>query len=195
MPSVRRAAIIVASLSMALAGTTTATAQATPKAKAGSHCAADLATDKTTCYDSFREVIAAATGGRVTDAPATPQQAAKDKKFLAKLNAPASSPARARSAAAQSNMVGAILYEDWNYGGGSLTLRIPSACEDNGGWDWGYNTLDDWNDRASSLIPANNCWVSLYSDIHFNGTEQGYRGSAPYVGDAMNDRASSVTLT
>lgn len=193
MPSARRAALIVASLSMALAGTT-ATAQATPKAKVGSHCAADLSTHKTTCYDSFRDVIAAATGGRVTDAPATPQQAAKDKKFLAELNAPAVSPAHAKTAVAQNKVVGGILYEDWNYGGGSLTLTVPAACKDDGQWDWGYPTLDDWNDTVSSVIPAGNCYVALYSDIYYNGTQQQYNTSTPYVGDAMNDRASSVKL-
>ncbi|WP_369382984.1 peptidase inhibitor family I36 protein [Streptomyces sp. cg36] len=193
MLSARRTAIIVASLSMALAGTA-ATAQATPKAKAGSHCTADLSTHKTRCYDSFREVIAAATGGRVTDAPATPQQAAKDKKFLAELNAPANSAAQTRTALAQNTVVGGILYEDWNYGGSSLTLTIPSACKDDGQWDWGYNNLDDWNDRVSSVIPAGNCYVALYSDIYYNGTQQQYNTSTPYVGDAMNDRASSVKL-
>ncbi|WP_371648715.1 MULTISPECIES: hypothetical protein [unclassified Streptomyces] len=193
MPSVRRAAIVIASLSMALVGTT-ATAQATPKTKAGSHCVANVTTHKTTCYDSFRDVIAAATGGRVTDAPATPEQAAKDKKFLAELNAPATSPAGARTAGAVNKVVGAILYEDWNYGGASLTLTIPAPCENDGQWDWQYDTLDDWNDSVSSLIPANNCWVALSSDIYHSGTQQEYHTATPYVGDAMNDRASSVSL-
>ncbi|MFG2147321.1 peptidase inhibitor family I36 protein [Streptomyces sp. NPDC048696] len=87
-----------------------------------------------------------------------------------------------------------ILYEDWNYGGGSLTLTVPAACKDDGKWDWEYDNLDDWNDRVSSLIPANNCYVVLYSDIYYNGTQQQYNSSTPCVGAAMNDRARSLKL-
>ncbi|MEU5438472.1 peptidase inhibitor family I36 protein [Streptomyces sp. NPDC020719] len=47
---------------------------------------------------------------------------------------------------------------------------------------------------ASALIPANNCYVALYSDIYYNGTQQQYNSSTPCVGDAMNDRARSLKL-
>ncbi|MFE5097379.1 peptidase inhibitor family I36 protein [Streptomyces sp. NPDC056638] len=193
MSSARRAAIVIASATMAIAGTT-ATATATPQSKTGAHCVANLAAHKTTCYDTFREAIAVATSGRVTDAPATPEKAAKDKAFVAELNAPARSRNANVAANAQDSMVGAILYNDWNYGGGTYTLSIPEPCRNDGQWDYGYDELDGFNDRTSSVLPANNCWIALYSDIYYNGTSQEYHGSTPYVGDAMNDQASSVKL-
>ncbi|MGG8410227.1 peptidase inhibitor family I36 protein [Streptomyces sp. 12297] len=193
--NVRRAAIVIASAGLAIASTT-ASASASPTTprgpKAGAHCVAHVSTHTTTCYDTFREAIADATDGRVTDAPAVPGKAARDKAFVAELNAPAG--ARV-AASAEGGVVGAVFYWDWNYGGASWTVEIPERCKDNGTWDWGYTDLSGWNDAISSVLPANNCWVALYSDIYYNGTNQLYTNATPYVGDAMNDRASSVQLT
>ncbi|MFH8837120.1 peptidase inhibitor family I36 protein [Streptomyces sp. NPDC017868] len=190
---------MIASAGLAIASTTaSASASATTpaRAKSGAHCVAHVSTHTTTCYDTFREAIADATDGRVTDAPAAPEKAAKDKAFVAELNAPAPASAGARATMnTQGGVVGAVFYWDWNYGGASWTMEIPERCKDNGTWDWGYTDLSGWNDAISSVIPANNCWVALYSDIYYNGTNQLYTNSTPYVGDAMNDRASSVQLT
>ncbi|MEX2983965.1 hypothetical protein [Streptomyces sp. C36] len=48
-------------------------------------------------------------------------------------------------------------------------------------------------DRTTSVIPVA-CWIELWADPHQTGTHQEYRDSTPYVGDAMNDRASSYAL-
>ena len=51
------------------------------------HCVTDLSKrdDPTTCYDTFTAAIAAATGGRITDAPADLRVAMNDERFLARV--------------------------------------------------------------------------------------------------------------
>ncbi|MEU8544145.1 hypothetical protein AB0C52_29825 [Streptomyces sp. NPDC048717] len=196
----RRTAIVIASLGLAIASTSATVSAASaatsaPRAKTGAHCVAHVTSHTTTCYDTFREAIADATDGRVTDAPEAPAKAAKDKGFITEINAPAGKRDARVAAGLQGGVVGAVVYWDWNYGGASWTMEIPEGCKDNGTWDWGWSDLGGWNDGISSLIPANNCWVGLYSDIYYNGTNQLYTKSTPYVGDAMNDQASSIQLT
>ncbi|MFE5590153.1 hypothetical protein [Streptomyces sp. NPDC056549] len=65
-------------------------------------------------------------------------------------------------------------YWDWNYDGASRTREIPEKCNDNGTWDWGYTDLSGWNDGLGSVLPANNCWVALYSDIHYTARASRY---------------------
>ncbi|GGV36625.1 peptidase inhibitor family I36 protein [Streptomyces spectabilis] len=90
-------------------------------------------------------------------------------------------------------MIIGIVYKDWNYGGESWTLTADSGCADNQAGDWFLDTLTGgWERSISSLIPAGNCWMQLFEDPHYQGTEKTYKGSAPYVGDAMNDKARSV---
>ncbi|GGZ25059.1 hypothetical protein GCM10010387_18170 [Streptomyces inusitatus] len=175
-----------------------AAAQA-PETKPDSHCAMNAETGSVTCYDTFRESVAAATGGRITDAPA-PEKAGKDKRFLAKLNAPSREPARAGTAGAHSRaasgVVRVVLYEHAHYEGSSLTVWGPRWCKNDGKWDGEIEKLGGtWNDSVSSLIPANSCHVELFSDPYFQGARQLYTSSTPYVGHAMNDRASSLGLT
>lgn len=165
-------------------------AAAAPEAKAGPHCVVKVATGKTTCYDTFRESIAAATDGRITDAPATPQKAAEDKKFLAGLNAPAS------RGAAVPMAIGGWLYEDAGYAGRSLTLGIAAdTCRNDGRWDGQVNRLGDhgFNDVTSSAWTIGNCLVELHSETNFRGTRNLY-DRADWVGSSMNDRASSLRL-
>lgn len=177
-------------------------AAAASQAKPVGHCVVDLATERITCYDTFRESIAAATGGRITDAPATPAKAAEDKRFLAELDAPAGNSAKAAAKAntsrtsprAASQVVGGFVYEDFNYGGWSWTLTIPSRCRNDGAWDATYGDLGSfWNNKITSVIPAGNCHIELHSDPHYQGARQMYTSSTPYVGDAMNDQASSTS--
>ncbi|MEU3657447.1 hypothetical protein AB0E67_32680 [Streptomyces sp. NPDC032161] len=170
------------------------------RAKEGPHCVADAVTQKTTCYDTFRESIAAATGGRITDAPATPQKAATDKEFLAKLNAPAKTAANtpaSRTTATSSQTIGAVLYEHGNYSGQSLTLTMYVPC--GVGSRFAYSDLGSefyrFDNLTSSLIASGNCQVELFENISLTGASQKYTSSVGWVGNAMNDHASSVLLT
>ncbi|MFI2209247.1 peptidase inhibitor family I36 protein [Streptomyces sp. NPDC020141] len=187
--------------SVLLAPSPAAAAQA-PGAGPDSYCVKNIETDRTTCYDTFRESIAAATGGRITDAPA-PEKAAADKRFLAKLNAPSRALANAGTAAsagadsrAANSVLHALVYEHAHYEGRVIAIVSDGPCKNNGKWDNEVASLgSDWDNQISSLIPANNCYVELFSDPYFQGARQLYTSSTPYVGSAMNDQASSLGLT
>jgi|EndMetStandDraft_9_1072997.scaffolds.fasta_scaffold152025_1 hypothetical protein len=62
----------------------------TPTKTAGKarHCVSNSAEPtRIMCYDNFTAAIAAATGGRISDAPADVQKAMKDRRLMEKLNA------------------------------------------------------------------------------------------------------------
>jgi hypothetical protein len=48
---------------------------------------------------------------------------------------------------------------------------------------------------VSSFKGANNCQVKLFENINFTGNTVGPASSMTYVGDAMNDKASSIHLS
>lgn len=81
----------------------------------------------------------------------------------------------------------AILYEHTNHTGSTLTVT-SGGCY---GWN---NMPSNWNDRVSSARTGS-CGISLYE--HYNLAGLRLRIDSPgtyYVGDAMNDKASSWSL-
>ncbi|MFF6971211.1 MULTISPECIES: hypothetical protein [Streptomyces] len=176
-----------------------ATAVAAPQAERESHCINNSGTQTTTCYGTFREAVAAVTGSRVTDVP-TQAKAGKDKQFINKLNASIKSSAAKKGsfgAANQANYIRVILFEDANYGGSSYINYGPGGCRDDGFWNGHHDNLSqvNFNDRTSSLKTASNCYVELFSAAYFQGARQFYTADTSYVGNAMNDQASSFGLT
>ncbi|WP_329012118.1 peptidase inhibitor family I36 protein [Streptomyces sp. NBC_00690] len=176
-------------------------AGAAPAAERKSHCVADSGTQRITCYDTFRESIAAATEGRITDAPA-PWKAAKDQRFMDRMNAVG----KARDAAAATGArvrleagAGTVLFEHAQYQGGTLTIRTSHGghCKSDGKWDgWASSLTGHWiNNQISSLWTLNKCYVDLFQDANFQGPNQFHTKSTEWVGDAMNDTTSSVALT
>ncbi|MER6910696.1 hypothetical protein ABT354_03340 [Streptomyces sp. NPDC000594] len=157
--------------------------------KAGTHCVTDLDTRKTTCYDTFRESVTAATGGRVTDA--TQARAAQDKRFVDTLNA--SARAGGPRAAAELPHVLAIFYSKGDYKGSTWIPRGPLPCADDGKVNYYMGGLaGGWNDAISSLQTAGNCHIRAWEHGEFAGASQYYTTSTRWVGDAMNDRISSL---
>ncbi|WP_171162867.1 hypothetical protein [Streptomyces sp. I05A-00742] len=172
-----------AGLLVLAAGTATAQARPEPVSKEKS-CLVNVGTGATRCFGTFREAIAASTEGRITDAPLSGKDAANDRKLADRL----------RKSSAESGRLNAelaILYEHWNFGGTSIILN-GGACRSGNGRDY-TGEFTDWADSISSVIPVA-CWIELWADPHQTGTHQEYRDSTPYVGDAMNDRASSYAL-
>jgi hypothetical protein len=88
-------------------------------------------------------------------------------------------------AGAQSSIAVSALYDDVNYGGGSIVMT-GSSCNS------GIPNLGDygWNDRASSFKSYNGCWTALWQNINYGGSHIGYAPSAPSFG-SFNDQASS----
>jgi hypothetical protein len=89
-------------------------------------------------------------------------------------------------APAVTQVVSAI-YDDINYGGGTLLLSATSA-----GCDWGIANLGGygWNDRASSFKSFNGCTTALYQNINYAGTRVGFTTNKASFG-TQNDQGSS----
>lgn len=89
----------------------------------------------------------------------------------------------------------ATLYTAANYGGSSLALKASTPCDTNADVDHQWGSLPaGFADEVSSFTGANNCQVKLFKDINYGGISVGPSSSSGYVGDAMNDEASSVQL-
>ncbi|MEU5419355.1 hypothetical protein ACH4UT_14415 [Streptomyces sp. NPDC020799] len=169
------------------------------QAKAVQHCVVDTGNGGKSCFSTYREAISFATKGRVTDAPDDTRAAVHDKKLQERLSGPRSehgaklskNVTNARSAAAAEYRVLGTVYSDKDFGGSSLTYRGSVGC----GWRYPeFATMaDGWNDQVSSTS-SGQCDVTLYQHANFLGFSQTYRGNVPYVGDAMNDQASSVSF-
>ncbi len=90
----------------------------------------------------------------------------------------------------------ATLYIGANYTGASLALRATTPCDTNPDIDHQWGSLPaGFADEISSFTGANDCQVRLFKDINYGGISVGPANSMSYVGDAMNDKASSVQLT
>ncbi|SEM25190.1 peptidase inhibitor family I36 protein [Nonomuraea pusilla] len=136
------------------------------------------------CFATFRESIAFATNGKITDAPVSPAQAMNDRDFVERLRLPA---APTPGISAEYRSLG-IAYEHVNFGGGSLTFRGSVGC----GWRYPeFGQLGDWNDKISSVMPLACNRMVLYVDSDFGGASQPY-GASPQLD--MNDQASSVSF-
>ncbi|MFI1972156.1 hypothetical protein [Streptomyces cinnamoneus] len=172
-----------AGLLVLASGNATALAQSEPVSNART-CLVDVDTGSTQCFGTFRAAVAASTQGQITDAPVSGKDAARDRKLVDRLR-------ESSTARKGLNAELAILYEHWNFGGTSIILN-GGACQSGNGRDYA-GEFTDWADIISSVIPVA-CWVELWADPHQTGTHQEYRDSTPYVGDAMNDQASSYAL-
>jgi hypothetical protein len=165
-----------------------ATAAARQPSAAAPHCvlaAGDRQAPR--CFATFPAAIAAATGGRVTSAPASAATAVRDPAFTAAVES-------------QSVTVGAVLVgiesADLNYGGASLSMTAPGRCDYSMDVDYRFSSLPSgWNDRISSFRSYSNCAQQLFRGTSFSGGALTNIVSAmSYVGGAANDQASSVTF-
>jgi hypothetical protein len=186
-----------------------AAAPASGAATANLHCVSS-STGPAKCYASFTDAIAAATGGEIVDAPADPRAALDDPRFAARLDAIA----QRRAADLESGVIDAqvkpaatvvigISYLDANYGGNTWVWNEAYGCDGNSSTiDFSVANLNTspysrygFNDSISSFHSFSNCKTVLYDDWYWGGAAT--TGGIPvadlsYVGDAMNDRASSI---
>jgi hypothetical protein len=155
------------------------------------HCVVDVSGQAATaCFDSFTEAISQATGGRVTDAPTDPWAAATDAGLDATLNAAAE---RSSLIGTGADTVISIEYLDRNFDGGTQIWSAGGGCNDTlnnvdheaGDVTWVVNQISSWRSYA-------NCWVKHYENPNFGGDSIGYLPTRSYIGDAMDDRTSSI---
>ncbi|MCS0606376.1 hypothetical protein NX794_34985 [Streptomyces sp. LP11] len=173
---------IAAAATLLTLGAGAATASAAPAP--ARNCVLNVDSGSEHCYSTFREAIASSTGGRITDAPLSGKHI--DQKLADRLK---SSPAVKGAQAVQLGVV----YTDSNYGGSTLVLNGDHACLSGNGRDAQTNLSGTFDNSVSSLTTLS-CWLELWDAPDTAGVHQEYQQSTSYVGDAMNDRASSIAL-
>ncbi|MCW5252840.1 MULTISPECIES: hypothetical protein [unclassified Streptomyces] len=173
---------VATTATMLVLGAGAATASAAPAAPR--NCVLDVDSGSTQCFGTFREAIAASTDGRITDAPLSGKHI--DRRLADRLM---ESPAPTGTLSVQLGVV----YTDSNYGGSTLVLTGERGCLSGNGRDSQVNLDGVFNNSVSSLTTLA-CWLELWDAPNTSGTHQEYQQSTSYVGDAMNDRASSIAL-
>jgi hypothetical protein len=172
--------------------------EATPTADTQdvSHCLTQIGSSDVTCYASFTELISAATGGRITDAPSDARVALADPAFHARVDAVAKD--RSVSPRTGGPLIG-IEFIDAGFSGGQLGITAPygTGCDGNLATnDYSYTTFptypDNWNDNVSSFESFAGCEQKLFENGGFGGASTPIEASMSYVGENMNDKASSI---
>ncbi|NXY99140.1 hypothetical protein HYE82_33135 [Streptomyces sp. BR123] len=84
------------------------------------------------------------------------------------------------------------IWSDANSGGSEFTFRGSVGC------NWRYPEFNElskwgWNDTVSSAQGIT-CPITLWEHKDFRGAHQTYHGYNAYVGDGMNDKASSISF-
>lgn len=94
------------------------------------------------------------------------------------------------SAALAATTVVGTLYDDINYGGGTLVLTAPGSCG-----RYSFDNLGGfgWNDRASSYRTYAGCRGTAYRDNNLGGSASSTTANAPSLG-SLNDQASSFRV-
>lgn len=150
-----------------------------------------------TCYRTFSEAVAKATGGRVTNAPTDPRAAFGDRDLQKRLNVTMGTQKNpvAAGRALQGNVLLGIEYEHVSFGGGSRLFYGDRACTTTtSDAEWGFADLSStgFNDVISSFVTYNNCWVDHYEHSGYAGAHTGYQPTQHSIANWMNDSTSSL---
>jgi hypothetical protein len=192
----RRLRGLIALAALLIAGSALAATPAQARVPQRTHCVADVTGVRPqACYTTFAAAIRYATGGRVTDAPATAVEAVLDAAFGARLDAAGA--ASLRAGAQTSNVVISIEYVDSGFGGADQIWTANKGCPDNNLNDVDHSvTSVGWSeDQISSFKGYSNCWVTHFENRNFGGASIGPNSSMSYIGAAMDDRTSSIQWT
>ncbi|MFD7337966.1 hypothetical protein ACFV98_18460 [Streptomyces violascens] len=86
-----------------------------------------------------------------------------------------------------------IEFVNANYQGATYTVTGGTCTATTSDVDFYINSMPGgWNDVISSFRSYANCYTKLYENSNRWGSTYGFVGDSSYVGDAMNDRASSI---
>ncbi|WP_159047775.1 hypothetical protein [Streptomyces sp. WM6378] len=86
-----------------------------------------------------------------------------------------------------------IEFVDANFQGATYTVTGGTCTATTSDVDFYINSMPGgWNDVISSFRSYANCYTKLYEDNNRTGATYGFVGDSSYVGNAMNDRASSI---
>jgi hypothetical protein len=162
------------------------------------HCVANPDGTERRCFDTYRDAIAFASNGKVTDVPMDTRAAMSDPRFLGEMETlTTQTPEEGAQASTLGDgyVIGATIFGDTNYGGNTLTVMISKPCAKDGKYDTGLGDLGFMAKEIESLQPWANCWVWLHDSSDWNGNRQGpYKEATSDVGDWKN-RAVMVGLS
>lgn len=146
------------------------------------------------CFDDFTAALAHATRGEITDAPMTAAAAVRDPEIRHELRIDAQFElANHENTTSGSGQILPIEYEHRDLQGNSLIYRAGSGCDADTGIEWSVPAISsDWNDEISSFVGANGCGAKHFEHSSYNGASTPWGQSGNYLGDAMNDRTSSI---
>lgn len=189
-----RLGIATITTALGVAALTLAAAPTAAHAATRPNCVADLTgRTPTTCFATMTEAVAAATGGRLTDAPATGAEALRDAGFPARVDT-----ANAFRTTAANDIVISIEYDlrDHDEDGGILIWKGDKECTTRT-TDVDYQISDynvsapNWVNRISSFQTFGNCWAKHFENPNLGGASVGFEGTRAYIGAAMDNRTSS----
>ncbi|WP_344288024.1 hypothetical protein [Streptomyces synnematoformans] len=163
---------------------TTGANAATDQTQRADNCVVNVDSGSKQCFGTFREAIAATTDGKITNAPLSAKHI--DQKLTDRLSA------ASHTTGAQAVQLG-VVFRDSNYGGSAQVFEASSGCQSGNGRDFQIDLSGSWNNAVSSLTTLS-CWLELWDAPGTAGFHQEYQQSTSYVGDAMNDRASSIAF-
>ena len=174
------------------------------------HCVMDLSKPDTptTCYDTFTAAIAAATRGRITDAPADSRVAMNDERFVARVYNTADKKKEAIQTGDKKKediqprefgVIGTIFYDD---GFGSPTLSFNGETCDNtvhnnptgeGAERRIAFVGSEWNDDFESFRGGNNCFMRVWEHRDFLGVSTDWHFERSDLG-VLNDEGSALAF-
>lgn len=96
---------------------------------------------------------------------------------------------RARASSSATKM--AIMYEDSNLGGSTLTIYENSSL----GWCAGSGNIPSWFNDSTSSVRSYCPGLTLYTDTYEGGPSQFFGTGAYNVASWMNDEASSYSFS
>ena len=84
-------------------------------------------------------------------------------------------------------------YDQAGRTGPYLDIFASGPCDTNADLDWAVSNIGTaWNDRVSSFQGYSQCEIRVYENDSFSGASFGPSAGVDYVGDAMNDRTTSM---
>jgi hypothetical protein len=182
-------------------------------------CTYNADTGEQLCYASFTEALAAATGGKIIDAPPDAKTAVNDAELTERINALGAVPRTAMKGAPSARSEGAesiatssaalqnignpsgiplaVFWRDCNFSGDAMVTFGSRACTtpttDTDFYVYWVGSAN--NDTLSSFRGYNNCAAALYKDANFGGDSSLYRTEWSCFYSNLNDAVSSFTLS
>ncbi|WP_131966008.1 hypothetical protein [Actinomadura sp. KC06] len=149
---------------------------------------------KMTCHSTFRQAMADATGGRITDAPDSPAAAVSDRRFNDRLNSTSGGKKSSRGAVQAGHIVVSIEYMH-NVDGPSRVFTGDHLCSgpiSDVDFSFGDLRTVGFDNTISWFATYGNCYVAHFEEPYFGGVKTGFLSGPTYIGDLMNDRSTSL---